>query len=114
MEPDDSCLTSFPERLKIPSEMDDSTLAAFLAAADTVFFQGISSRVAFLQSRLLQQARTIELGAGMETSNAESSHHSRRRSARQGLTTLLGRKMSQYGQYTVLYNPSPTPKMKLC
>ncbi|KAH8753217.1 hypothetical protein BGZ57DRAFT_912027 [Hyaloscypha finlandica] len=81
-----------------PSEMDDSR-AALLAAADTPLFQGISSRFAFLQSRLQKQAPSTERGAGVETSDAENSQHSRRRATKRRLVTRLAGVILQYGVF---------------
>jgi hypothetical protein len=94
-----------------PSEMGGSTRAVLLAAADTFFFQGISSRFAFLQSRLQKQAPSTERGVGVETSDAENSQHSRQRSARRRLVTLLTGVMLQYGQYTMRYEAFSEVKM---
>jgi hypothetical protein len=80
--------------------MADSLRAALLAAADTSLFHDIRSRFAFVQSTLWKQPRATERGAGVGTSDGENSQHSRQKSARRRLTTLLG---GEYGQYTMLH-----------
>jgi hypothetical protein len=83
-----------------PSEMVDSIRATLLAAVDTSLFHDIIFRFVFVQSSLRKQPRATDRGAGVGASDGENSQHSRQKSARRRLTTLLG---GEYGQYTMFH-----------